>query len=330
MGIAAKRRATIGLVGTMCFMAVPQNSLLGICQMVLVLFSCSAQEARSAWSTCSHNLALIQISGRAAISWMSSSTSGKDRIPAWQAWARTPSVPRTRRFRRRASARASSNSTARREAFVPAPAPDLARVEDHRRLVSRESGSGHFDDGPALCLPEQADRACIGHAERQSLGDGFVKHNAGFEPARGAASNSSRFSLPSAINGPALQSTVTMLLHPVPRQCLGREGRLHPTRIREARKIGLRHAGLLGGGAERQAAAWRSSTRSTLTSRSPHARRSARKSCVADPNSWASGAGRDSVRVLPVIVHLPLQSAVCHVAAGKHHTADPVSSQHKF
>ena len=37
-------------------------------------------DSRSAWSTCSHSLAPIQISGRAAISWSSSSTSGKERI----------------------------------------------------------------------------------------------------------------------------------------------------------------------------------------------------------------------------------------------------------
>ena len=46
----------------------------------LVLLPCSIQEPRSAWSVCSHSLALIQISGRTAISWMSSSTSGKERI----------------------------------------------------------------------------------------------------------------------------------------------------------------------------------------------------------------------------------------------------------
>ena len=40
----------------------------------------SDHDSRSAWSTCSHSLAPIQTSGRAAISWSSSSTSGKERI----------------------------------------------------------------------------------------------------------------------------------------------------------------------------------------------------------------------------------------------------------
>jgi len=60
---------------------------------VLGLLACSIQEPRSPWSVCSHNLALIQISGRAAISWMSISTSGKERI-----WHRARSSCRFTQF----------------------------------------------------------------------------------------------------------------------------------------------------------------------------------------------------------------------------------------
>ena len=45
-----------------------RSSVARLVGEVLALFACSIQEPLSAWSVCSHNLALIQISGRAAIS----------------------------------------------------------------------------------------------------------------------------------------------------------------------------------------------------------------------------------------------------------------------
>ena len=82
----------------------------GIMEIREAPFSTRDHDWRSAWGACSHSLAQIQIQGGPQSPGAAVRPPGRRDLRVY-AWARTPSVPRTRSFRRRASVCAVSSSS---------------------------------------------------------------------------------------------------------------------------------------------------------------------------------------------------------------------------